>query len=87
MEILCRVGREVYNSQLNLCVWNKHNGGMGALYRSKHELIFVFKVGDGPHLNNVELGKYGRNRSNVLDYPSVNTFNAGRREDLKLHPR
>jgi DNA modification methylase len=59
---------------------------MGSLYRSKHELIFVYRVGAAPHLNMVELGKHGRNRTNVWDYASVNSFVGSRREDLALHP-
>jgi DNA modification methylase len=76
----------VYGSLLNLCVWNKSNAGMGSLYRSKHELVFVYKVGSAPHINSVELGKHGRNRTNVWDYPSVNSMAGSRREDLALHP-
>jgi DNA modification methylase len=71
---------------LNLCVWNKSNAGMGSLYRSKHELVFVFRVGDVSHFNAVQLGKHGRNRTNVWDYASVNSFKGSRREDLALHP-
>jgi DNA modification methylase len=59
---------------------------MGSLYRSKHEMVFVFKVGNVPHFNAVELGKHGRNRTNVWDYASVNSFKGSRREDLALHP-
>jgi len=70
----------------NLCVWNKDNGGMGGLYRSKHELIFVFKAGRGAHRNNVELGRHGRNRTNVWDYPGQNTFHSRRSEELAAHP-
>lgn len=80
------VGREVYGALLNLCVWNKSNAGMGSLYRSKHEFIFVFRVGQVAHLNMVELGRHGRNRTNVWDYASVNSFKGSRREDLALHP-
>jgi len=79
-------GAEIYGGLLNLCVWNKSNAGMGSLYRSKHELVFVFKVGDAPHFNAVELGRYGRNRTNVWDYASVNSLKGSRREDLALHP-
>ena len=61
-------GRAVYSELKNLCVWNKTNGGMGSLYRSKHELVFVFKNGSAPHINNVELGSHGRYRTNVWDY-------------------
>jgi DNA modification methylase len=80
------VGTGVYGSLLNLCVWNKSNAGMGSLYRSKHELVFVFKVGAAPHVNAVELGRHGRNRTNVWDYASVNSLAGSRREDLALHP-
>jgi DNA modification methylase len=59
---------------------------MGSLYRSRHELIAIFKVGTAQHVNNVHLGKYGRNRSNVWTYPGANTFRAGRMEDLAAHP-
>lgn len=71
---------------LNLCVWNKTNGGMGSLYRSKHELVFVAKKGKAPHTNNVELGKHGRYRTNVWDYAGVNTFSKNRMADLADHP-
>ncbi|MBM6595330.1 DNA modification methylase [Microvirga pudoricolor] len=71
---------------INLCVWNKSNGGMGSLYRSKHELVVVIKVREGKHRNNVELGKHRRNRTNVWDYAGVNTFRAGREDELASHP-
>jgi DNA modification methylase len=79
-------GQTIYGELLNLCVWNKSNAGMGSLYRSKHELVFVFKVGTAPYFNAVELGRHGRNRTNVWDYTSVNSFAGSRREDLALHP-
>jgi DNA modification methylase len=78
--------KSLYGSFLNLCVWNKSNGGMGSLYRSKHELVLVFKVGTGPHVNNVELGRNGRNRTNVWDYAGVNTFRRDRINELSMHP-
>ena len=59
---------------INICVWNKSNAGMGSLYRSKHELVFVYRVGSASHLNNVELGRNGRNRTNVWAYPGANSF-------------
>jgi len=86
MDDVSAVGRTVYGERLNLCVWNKSNAGMGSLYRSKHELVFVYRVGTAPHLNTVELGKHGRNRTNVWDYASVNSLRGSRREDLALHP-
>jgi DNA modification methylase len=86
MDDVSAVGRAVYGDRLNLCVWNKSNAGMGSLYRSKHELVFVFRVGTAPHLNMVELGKHGRNRTNVWDYASVNSLRGRRSQDLALHP-
>ena len=80
------VGAEVYDTLLNMCVWNKSNAGIGSLYRSKHEMVFVYRVGDAPHTNTVELGKHGRNRTNVWDYASVNSLRGSRREDFALHP-
>lgn len=71
---------------INLCVWAKDNGGMGSLYRSQHELVFVFKNGKGKHINNVELGKNGRYRTNIWQYAGVNSFGNGRMEELKMHP-
>lgn len=78
--------RGIYSELKNLCVWAKTNGGMGSLYRSSHELVFVFKNGTAAHINNVELGRFGRNRSNLWTYPGVNTFREGRLEDLAMHP-
>jgi DNA modification methylase len=69
-----------------LVVWAKTNPGQGALYRSAHELIYVFKKGNAPHQNNIELGRYGRNRSNVWSYPGANSFRKGRMADLAAHP-
>lgn len=86
MSELLAAGKSVYSELKNLCVWNKNNGGMGSLYRSKHELVFVFKYGTAPHVNNIELGRYGRYRTNVWDYPGVNTFREGRMDELKAHP-
>ncbi len=79
-------GRDTYSELKNLCIWNKTNGGMGSLYRSKHELIFVFKAGTGPHINNVELGRHGRYRTNVWDYAGINSFGKDRDAELALHP-
>ena len=71
---------------LNLCVWNKSNAGMGSFYRSKHELIAVFKSGTAPYTNNIELGRHGRNRTNVWDCDGANSFNKNLREELANHP-
>src|SRR5258708_12706728 len=79
-------GRKVYSELKNLCVWNKSNAGMGSFYRSKHELVFVWKSGTAAHTNNFELGQHGRNRTNVWDYAGVNSMRAGRLEELAIHP-
>lgn len=71
---------------VNLCVWNKTNGGMGSLYRSKHEMVLVLKKGRGKHTNNVKLGATGRYRCNVWDYAGANSFGSSRMDDLKDHP-
>ena len=83
---LMAAGNKTYTEFKNLCVWVKNNGGMGSLYRSRHELVFVFKNGTGRHLNNVELGKHGRYRTNVWEYAGVNTMKKGRMEELAMHP-
>jgi DNA modification methylase len=83
---LLEAGNMVYGDFLNLAVWVKSNAGQGSFYRSQHELVGVFRVGDAAHLNNVELGRHGRSRSNVWHYAGVNTFRAGRMDDLKSHP-
>jgi DNA modification methylase len=79
-------GHAVYSELKNLVVWNKTNGGMGSFYRSKHELVFVWKSGTAPHVNNFELGQHGRYRTNVWDYAGINTMRAGRLEELAMHP-
>jgi DNA modification methylase len=86
MSEMLAAGNEAYSELKNLCVWNKTNAGMGSFYRSKHELIFVWKSGTAPHVNNFGLGQYGRNRTNVWDYAGVNTMRAGRLEELAMHP-
>ena len=83
---LIEAGGEVYDAMLNLAVWVKSNAGQGSFYRSQHELIGVFRVGEAEHLNNVELGRHGRSRSNVWHYAGVNTFRAGRMDELSAHP-
>ncbi len=79
-------GRLAFSEFLNLCVWAKTNGGMGSLYRSQHELVFVFRKGAAQHRNNVQLGRFGRNRTNLWTYAGVNTFREGRMEELAAHP-
>ncbi len=83
---LSQAGREIYSELKNVCVWTKTNAGMGSLYRSQHEFVAVFKNGSAPHINNVELGRHGRHRTNVWTYPGMNSFGAERDEALSLHP-
>lgn len=79
-------GSEVYSSLKNICVWDKGTGGMGSLYRSQHEFIFVFKNGTKPHINNVELGVHGRYRTNVWKYKGMHASNPQAKTLVKLHP-
>ena len=79
-------GEAVFSELKNLCVWNKRNGGMGTFYRSKHELVFVFKVGTAPHTNSFGLGETGRYRTNVWDYAGISSLGAKRMEELAMHP-
>jgi hypothetical protein len=74
LDELLAAGGDTYGELKNLCIWAKDNGGMGSLYRSQHELVFVFKHGRNGHRNNVQLGQFGRNRSNVWRYPAANSF-------------
>ena len=83
---LFSAGRAVYDELKNICVWAKTNAGMGSLYRSQHELVAVFKKGKASHINNVDLGRYARNRSNVWTYAGMNTFGPDRHEALAMHP-
>lgn len=82
---LLAAGRPVYSELKNVCTWVKNHTGMGALYRSRHELIFVFKYGQAPHRNNIQLGKFGRDRTNVWMYPSPRTP-SDEGNLLALHP-
>ncbi|MGA2908981.1 MAG: DNA methyltransferase [Terracidiphilus sp.] len=85
---LISAGKQNYDELLNLCVWVKDNGGMGSFYRSQHELVLVFRNGKGPHRNNIQLGQFGRNRTNVWSYPGVQTFSKQGDEGnlLAVHP-
>jgi DNA modification methylase len=89
IEDVLAVGRSLYEDLINVCCWVKSNAGMGSFYRSRHELIPVFRRGKKPHRNNIELGRHGRNRSNVWEYAGATTF-AGRTTDegntLAMHP-
>lgn len=79
-------GHKVFSELKNLCVWSKTNAGMGSFYRSKHELVFVWKIGTAPHTNTFGLGDKGRYRTNVWTYAGVNTFKLNRTEELTSHP-
>jgi DNA modification methylase len=83
---LMAAAKPVYGDAINIAVWVKSNAGQGSFYRSQHEFIGVFRVGQAPHLNNVELGRHGRSRSNVWHHAGVNSFRAGRMEELRSHP-
>jgi DNA modification methylase len=83
---LLTAGRDVYSELKNIVVWVKSNAGMGSLYRSQHELVFVFKSGTGRHTNNIELGRHGRNRANVWHYDSASTQARKGNNLLELHP-
>lgn len=83
---LLEAGSAAFDELKNLCVWNKTNGGMGTFYRSKHELVFVYKKGRVPHTNNFGLGDSGRYRTNVWDYAGINALGADRDEELAMHP-
>jgi DNA modification methylase len=88
VEELLAAGREAYGELKNICVWVKDNAGMGSFYRSQHELVFVFKHGRNEHRNNVQLGRFGRNRTNIWLYPGANSFARCGEEGnlLALHP-
>jgi DNA modification methylase len=88
MSEVLTAGREAYDSLLNLCIWTKNNGGMGSFYRSQHELVFVFRNHKTRHRNNVQLGRFGRNRTNVWNYSGTNSLSKVCEEGdlLALHP-
>jgi len=83
---LLEAAAKPYSELKNLCVWAKTNAGMGSLYRSQHELVFVFKKGTAPHVNNVELGRFGRNRTNIWNYPGTNIVGKNRDAEIAMHP-
>jgi DNA modification methylase len=86
MREMLGAGHAHYAELKNLCIWAKTNAGMGSFYRSQHELVFVWKNGTEPHINNFELGQHGRYRTNLWTYEGVNTFRAGRQDELAMHP-
>ena len=86
LNILLTAGKKYYTELKNIAIWNKGVGGMGAMYRSQHEMVPIFKNGKAKHQNHIQLGKYGRYRTNVWDYPGVRATNPASLELLKLHP-
>ena len=86
LDNLFDAARQIEGTILALIVWVKSNAGQGSFYRSQHELIIVFRTGGECHLNNIELGRHGRSRSNVWKYAGVNSFRAGRMDELRVHP-
>jgi DNA modification methylase len=86
LSALLEAGHATYDELKNIICWAKTNGGMGSLYRSQHEFITLWKKGRAPHINNIELGRHGRYRTNVWTYAGVNTFKRGRMEELASHP-
>lgn len=83
---LLAAGKADFSELKNVCVWNKVNAGMGTFYRSKHELVYVYKVGESVHINNFGLGEGGRHRANVWDYPGVSSIGGERDAALAMHP-
>lgn len=86
MRELLDAGEAAFTELKNLCVWNKSNGGMGSFYRSKHELVFVFKIGTAAHTNSFGLGETGRYRTNVWDYAGISSLGGQRMDELAMHP-
>jgi DNA modification methylase len=86
LDQLLEVGAEVFTERKAICVWDKGSGGMGSLYRNAHELVTVFKKGTGKHINNIALGKHGRNRTTIWRYPGIAQLGKGRAKALSLHP-
>lgn len=86
VDLILSAGRELNLDLLNIVVWAKSNAGQGSLWRSQHEMLPVFKKGGAPHINNIELGRWGRYRSNVWTYPGASTLGSDAREGLAVHP-
>lgn len=85
--LLTMVGKELFAQLMNVAVWVKSNGaGMGSFYRSQHEMVAIFKHGTAAHTNNIQLGRMGRHRSNVWQYPGASGFSKNRKRDLEDHP-
>ncbi|MBP6030457.1 MAG: site-specific DNA-methyltransferase [Sphingobium sp.] len=85
---ICSAGKSVYDRFLNMAVWSKNQPGMGSFYRSQHELFFIFAKGGAPSRNNIQLGRFGRSRSNIWNYPSAASVarTAEEGNPLSMHP-
>jgi DNA modification methylase len=86
VEEMMAAGNSAYSKLKNICVWAKKNAGMGSFYRSRHELIFIWKSGTASHINNFELGQHGRSRTNVWEYPGITSSGPARLAELSMHP-
>ncbi len=86
MTELKEAGLSIFDELKNVRIWNKKNAGMGTFYRSKYEMVFAFKKGEGPHVNTFGLGEGGQHRSNVWDYPCIQAMSKSGRDLLAMHP-
>ncbi len=86
IDVILETGRGLNLDLINMIVWGKTEAGMGSLWRSRHELLPVFCKGDGPHINNIELGKWGRQRFEPLAVSGASTTGSEARRLLDRHP-
>jgi DNA modification methylase len=86
LEELLRAAREAGLSIVDMCIWAKQAPGLGSFYRSQHEPVFVFRSGKASHLNNIELGRHGRLRSNIWSFRGLSSFGRDREASLAMHP-
>lgn len=78
--------RSVGLNLLNKCIWDKGSGGMGGFYRSRYEVVAVFSSKTSPVINNIALGRHGKDRSNCWSYPGANVRGSSAAKALKDHP-
>lgn len=86
LDQLLAAGAAAFDERLNICIWDKGQGGLGAMYRSQYELVVVFKKGTAPHINNIMLGKNGRDRTNIWSFPGMGGFGKSRKKAREIHP-
>lgn len=86
IDLLLFAGRDAGLHRINKAIWNKGSGGMGGLYRSAYEEVAVFCTATSGATNNVELGRHGRNRTNVWTYPGANQRGSSAGKALGDHP-